>query len=168
MVRLGDHAGRGRNVEMDRDRRTESGLSLVGILVVILILGTLAALTVAALNSDLLGTSALSGVSSGDLAGGGTRSGAATGPGFRAGATTASCIANVRTVEQAAATKHASDGVFPATVAELVTGHWLDEAPVLPGYALTIEVVGGRPTGKVLVNGSAADQGCAAPPRPGP
>ena len=154
---------------MDRHMRTESGVSLVGMLVVVVILGTLAALTVAALNSDLLGTSDVSGLSpNADPGGSGAGPGAAAGPRVAAGATTASCTANVRTLEQAAAAEHAADGAFPATVTELVTGHWLDEPPALPGYELTMESVGGRPTGRILVNGLPAAQGCATPPRPRP
>lgn len=155
----------------DELMKRESGLSLVGVLVVLVILGGLAALAVAALPGDGAGTSGpLQGLIPGELPDGGSASGVPAGlpASPAAGARVAACLANVRSVQQAAGGKHAADGSFPATVAELVAGHWLADAPVQRGYDLMMEAVGGRPSGKVLVNGLPADQGCAAAPRPGP
>lgn len=148
-------------------RRMDRGASLVGVLVVLVILGALATVAVAAVNSDVLGTASLT--PAGDPGSGGAVPGGTAGPprSPTAGAAPAACLANVRSVEEAATAKHASDGAFPATLAELVAGRWLDEAPSQRGYDLTLETAAGRPSGKVLVNGLPAQQGCAAAPRSG-
>lgn len=150
----------------------EGGASLVGVLVVVMILGllgTLGLLAFSVLPSDPVGTSSLKALEpGGDLAGAGassTVSGRPRSP--TAGGASAACMSNVRVIGQAAATKHATDGAFPATVDELVQGRWLSEAPSLRGYDLTMELVGGQPTGRILVNDQPAEQGCAAAPRPG-
>lgn len=141
----------------------EGGMSLIGLLVVLAILaalGGMAVLAVSRLARDPTATSArLSGLT--QTAG---PAGGLLAPGSPAdGPNVAACIANARSVERAAAAKQAADGAFPATVDELVDGRWLAEPPVLRGYALTMEVSGGRPTGKVVVNGVPAEQGCVAP-----
>jgi hypothetical protein len=154
-------------LHVDPDR----GASLVGVLVVLVILGALAAVAVAVVNRDVLDTAALSRLAPASIPeeGGPVAGGAPAPPRSpTAGASPAACLANVRTVEQAAAAKHASDGAFPATVAELVSGHWLDEAPSQRGFDITLEAAAGQPSGKVLVNGLPAEQGCAGAPRSGP
>lgn len=158
--------------EMARcDVSRERGASVVAVLVLLVILGGLSVVALAALPSDpSTPTDALDG----GTAGGGLPGGAGTdaAPGHRrspaAGALAAACTATARTIGAAAATKHAADGAFPATVAELVAGGWLSSPPALPGYELTLESTIGRPTGRILVNGQPADQGCAAEPPPGP
>lgn len=151
--------------------KVERGASLVGLLVVLVILGGVAALAVVALPGggggapgplqDLLPA----GVPDGERASGVASS---RPPALTTGATTAACVANVKSIEQAAAAKHALDGAFPANIAELVAGHWLAEMPSVRGYDMTAEVVGGRPTGVILVNGQPGGQGCGAAPRIGP
>lgn len=159
---------------MNGARDPDGGASLVGVLVVVMILGllgTLGLLAFSVLPSDPLGTSNLQGLEpvGGGPANGGAAPGAAPGRPVSpvASAVTAACMSNVQLLVQAAATKQATDGAFPATVAELVTGRWLSEAPTLRGYDMTMESVGDRPTGKILVNDQPAEQGCAAAPRPG-
>jgi len=156
---------------IDDEAEGERGVSLVGTLVVLVILGGLAVVVLSAWPDDPSGTSAtLRGLTSeANLAGGGAPNAAAGGPRSPVGdAGAVACTANVRSLEQAAATMHASAGTFPATVSELVGGRWLSEAPVSPGYALTMAVTDGQPNGRILVNGLPADQGCAAPPRARP
>lgn len=141
----------------------------MGTLVVLVILGGLAVLVVTAWPTDPSGTSAtLRGLTSEANLAGKPAGGAAALRTPVAPADAAACTANVRSVEQAAAAKHASDGAFPATVAELVAERWLATAPALAGHELTMEAIGGRPTGKILVNGRPAGEGCATPPRSGP
>ena len=145
----------------------ERGASLVGTLVVLVILGALAIFVVRAWPSGSPGTSATVRQLAAEANGVGSPAPAQPRP-PTAVASTAACQASVRTVEQAAAAKRASDGTFPTGIAELVGGRWLAEMPSLPGYELSMESVGAAPTGRVLVNGRPADQGCAAPPRTGP
>jgi len=150
----------------DDPAQGERGVSLVGTLVVLVILGGLAVLVLSAWPDDPSGTSATlrSLTSEANLAGGGTPNVAAGAPRSPMGAAdAAACTATVRSIEQAAAAKHATDGAFPSSISELVTGRWLSEAPATPGHALTMAEVGGRRNGKVLVNGLPSDQGCAVP-----
>jgi len=152
----------------DDQAQDERGVSLVGTLVVLVILGGLAALVLSAWPDDPSGTSATlrSLTSEANLAGGGApnvAAGASRSPVGGAGA--AACTATVRSIEQAAATMHASGGAFPSSISELVTSRWLSEAPATPGYALTMAEVGGQRNGKVLVNGLPSERGCAVPPR---
>lgn len=154
--------------QMDTDR----GASVVGVLVVLVILGALAGLAFVALPTDPSGTSSrLEGLGP-DLSavrGGPASSTASTRPPSPvAGATTGSCATTARTVQTAVGAKQAADGVAPSSVSELVAGGWLSQAPALRGYELTLEQAGGRPTGKVLVNGLPAEQGCSVPPKSGP
>ena len=153
---------------IDDEGEGERGVSLVGTLVVLVILGGLAVVVLRAWPDNPSGTSAtLRGLTSeANLAGGGAPNAAAGAPRSPTGqADAAACTANVRSIELAAATMHASGGAFPSSVSELVTGRWLSEAPATPGYVLTMAGVGGQRTGKVLVNTLPAEQGCAAPPR---
>ena len=147
--------------------RGESGVSLAGTLVVLVILGALALFVVRAWPSGSPGTSATVRQLAADANRAGSPAPAQARP-PTAVAITAACQASVRTIEQAAVAKRTSDGTFPTDIAELVSGRWLAEVPSLPGYELSMEAVGGTPTGRVLVNGRPADQGCAAPPRTGP
>jgi len=151
--------------KVDRDQ----GASLVGILALLVVLAAMGAAVFTLLNKDLLGTSDLSALTQ-DEPGAGPGSSAPTSRprSPAAGATSAACTADVRTLEQAAAVKHAADGAYPTAIAELVAGHWISEAPALRGYELTLEVVGGTPTGRILVNGLPADRGCNGEPRPAP
>jgi hypothetical protein len=143
----------------------ESGVSLVGVVVVLVILGALAALAVTALPSDPGTAGRLQGlVPDDDLVDGG----AAPRPRSPADApATAACTITAQTLGTAWAAKHAADGTNPATLGELVATGYLSAAPDHRGYEYTLEAVGGRATGKVLVNGMPYQQGCAAAPHPG-
>lgn len=146
----------------------EGGASLVGTLVVLGILGALAIFVVRAWPTASPGNSATVRQLAEEASGVGSPAPAQPRP-PAAVASTAACQASVRSIEQAAAAKRASDGTFPTGIGELVSGRWLAEAPSLPGYDLSMEAAGGVLTGRVLVNGRPADQGCAAgPPRTGP
>ena len=150
---------------MDDQRDGEGGASLLGVVLVLVILGALGGLAVLAVNrlvADPSLTSArLNGLVPPDAVADGGAAARPRSPAF--GPSITACTATVRSVEQAVAAKHATDGTYPATVAELVAGRWLSGPPVLGGHELTMEVAGGRPTGKVLVNGLPPEQGCAAP-----
>jgi len=145
-------------------------VSLVGVLVVLVILSALGAMAAFAV-SRVPTSPHLSGLTPAEEAGLANKT-PGSGPSQPRSpvqaAAPAACMANVRLIEQAATAKFGIDGTFPATVTDLVSGRWLDEAPALKGYDLTMATVDGRPTGKVLVNDLAAEQGCAAPPRKGP
>jgi hypothetical protein len=86
----------------------------------------------------------------------------ANSPSMPSAARQAACRANVEVVEAAIGTKHATDGAYPSSIDELVNGHWLDSAPTSAGYQMTIEVLDGQATGRLLVNGQPAAQGCAS------
>lgn len=151
---------------MADNRKGQDGASLLGVLVVVMILGALAGLAVLSITKlayDPAATSTrLSGLTpSGGLIDGGSSATATRPRSVANDASAAACQTNVRTIEAAAAAKRATDGSFPATIDELVAGRWLDEAPVIRGYELTLQTLGGRPTGKVLVNGLPANEGCA-------
>jgi hypothetical protein len=88
---------------------------------------------------------------------------AANPPSLPSTARTAACKDNLRTVEAAIATKNATDGAYATSIDELVAGHWLDAAPSMVGYQMTLEVANGQPTGHVLVNGQPGIEGCNAP-----
>jgi hypothetical protein len=88
---------------------------------------------------------------------------AANPPSLMSTARTAACRGNVGVVETAIATKHTTDGTYPASIDELVAGHWLDAVPSTAGYRMTLEVVDGQPTGHLLVNGQPGLQGCDSP-----
>ena len=143
----------GRHDQESRDR----GASLVSVLLVLVVLGSLAGLALMALPDEPSVGPSLD-------ASAGAPSTSAQPRSLPDGATQAACTATVRAVEQAAAAKLAVDGRFPATVEELVSGGWLSTVPVLRGYQLLIDTA----TGKVLVNGLPAGQGCAAGYRPDP
>lgn len=88
---------------------------------------------------------------------------AANPPSLPSTARTAACKANVGVVDAAIAAKYATDGAYPASMEELVVGHWLDAAPATAGYQMSLEVVGSQPTGRLLVNGKPGVDGCDAP-----
>ena len=145
----------------------EGGASLVGTLVVLVILGALGILVVKAWPSGTPGTSATLRQLTSEANGVESPAPVPARP-PTAAANTGACQISVRTIEQAAAAKRASDGTFPTGIDELVSGRWLAEVPNLPGYELSMEAVGGASTGRVLVNGRPADQGCAVPQRTSP
>jgi hypothetical protein len=145
----------------------ESGL--VGLLVVLVVLGAMAAVAFTALGgSDGEPTSNPSGLAAevvpaakADL-GAVARSGEALRTGIADQASNA-CTADVRTVATAVAAYEASRGSYPGAVDQLVTAGLLTQAPSSPGYAVTLESTGGKPTGRVLVNGMDPSAGCEAP-----
>lgn len=169
-------------VSMETDnRRDATGVSLISTLVVLVTLGAMSAIVFSALSKgeskstketkallDELnaptpaGQAAAGAAAEADMAG----ASAARPPSLAGMARTSACKANVGVLQAATATKHASDGAWPASVDELVAGHWIDSAPSTAGYHITLEVVGGQPTGQVLVNGRPGAQGCDGPAQP--
>lgn len=138
----------------------ERGASLVSLLLVVVVLGALAALAVTALPNDPSGTA--SPLPGRTPSSGGATPGAPRSP--AAGAADAACTSTARTLAASVAAKQAVDGAFPATVEEMVAAGYLASAPSVRGREFSLEAVGGRPTGKVLVNGLPSEQGCAAAP----
>jgi hypothetical protein len=145
----------------DGSEAGERGFSLVGTILVLVILGGMATVVVASLPSGggldpvLGGSSAPPGasVSAGPPA--------PRPPSLIGSAAIAACQADERSIEEAVAAMHASTGSYPATVAEMVSGHWLTQSPNLAGFRFSLETTDGRPTGRVLVNGSAGVGGCS-------
>lgn len=155
----------------------EQGMSLVGMLLTLVILGGMAAIAVHALggdSTDPTGTGIPSALAPGLLpasggdpvAEGGASAGA--GPGGPAAlahsASPAVCMQDAATLESAMSAASVTGGTFPTTLAELVAKGFLSELPDAPGYTFAPEVVGGRATGKILVNGlPARTGGCQTP-----
>lgn len=143
-----------------RGRASSAGAGLLGLLVLLVVLGALVAVALAALDGDDGGSGGLGSVAPGGPA---PVAGAA-GPGGPAGlagaATRAACAEDVRTLESAMAADHATRGSYPATLEELRAHGFVSELPARPGVAFAPEVVDGRPTGRILVNGLPAAEGC--------
>jgi hypothetical protein len=158
-ARIPDSRRKWRTVR-DTPDPAEQGVSLVGTLLVLVILGGLAAVTVASLPSG--DTRALLG------GGSSSRSPLAPNrpPSLTAAAATAACQADEQTIEEAVAAKHAVDGRYSASLGDLVAGHWLSQVPVAGGYQFTLQTEGGIPTGRVLVNGGIGIAACNALPAP--
>jgi hypothetical protein len=74
----------------------------------------------------------------------------------------ATCEANYRSVEAASATMQAATGRLALTVEELVQGGWLSSAPTPAADFVTLEVVEGTATGRILVNGQPGPGACAS------
>ena len=162
----------------------EAGIGgLVSILMVVLVLGTLAAATVVYMGGldDVLGGADRPGSGEGgggplgptpaglleQTAGGAAGGGAATAGGGarggvspRAGATSAACQADYDSVQRALALAAAS-GAAPASVADLLAAGWLAQAPANSGY--TVELGATAAGTQVLVNGQPGPAGCQAP-----
>jgi len=141
------------------DRRQELGASLVGILVVLVTLGALAALAASALTGEQGVTgpadpaTTTPGTSTGDVT-------ARRPAGSVGAASAAACKADAATLETAMNSAHAIDGAYPASVSDLVARGFLSEVPGRPGVAFAPEMVGGQATGRILVNGLPAAEGC--------
>lgn len=144
-----------------RGRASSAGAGLLGLVVLLVVLGALVAVALAALDGDDDGSGGLGSVVA---PGGPLPVGGPAGPGGPAGlagaATRAACAEDVRTLESAMAADHATRGSFPATLEELRAHGFVSELPARPGVAFAPEVVDGRPTGRILVNGLPAAEGC--------
>jgi len=145
----------------------ESGSALMGVLLVVTILGVLGGLALLSTNLGWVG-------GQGSLASEGTVPTSPASPPARAARPTpfgaavgASCTADEKSVETAAAVAAASSGAPAASVAQLVAGRWLDHVPGGPGYTIELETAGGRGTGRVLVNGKPGAAGCPGQPGAG-
>ena len=143
----------------DSSEAGERGFSLVGTILVLVILGGMATVVVASLpgrdpNLVIGGSNAAPGASAS------AGSPAPRPPSLIGSAAIAACQADERSIEEAVAAMHASTGRYPATVAEMVAGHWLTQSPTVTAFAFSLETTGGRPTGRVLVNGSVGVGGC--------
>jgi hypothetical protein len=152
------------------------GVSLVSTLVVLTIMGAMGAVVLSSMpfgsdsndsqvksvmgeiNAPTPAGQAVQGATAEANLGGGPA--AANPPSLPSAARTAACRANVGVVEAAISTKHATDGSYPSSIDELVRGHWLDSAPTTAGFQMTLEVVNGQPTGRLVVNGQPGLQGC--------
>ncbi len=143
----------------------EAGSSLIGVLVVLVILGAMAAAVVATLGRDEQTATALSQLTPGGTMDSGTPAAGpiAAGPiaaGPIAASSVAACRADVATLETAMAAVHASSGTYPASLAELQASGLVGDLPEIPGLTFGPEISGGQPTGRILVNGRPADEGC--------
>lgn len=123
---------------------------LLGLLLVVMILGGLAALAVTSLSGSTPGPSAgVAGSSSTfDVAAGGSPGT----PGSNTGALAASCTADARSVEAAAQDYAAQNGSYPTSVAALVPT-WLRSAPSTAHYTIVVDAsghVGVLPPGSTL------------------
>ena len=134
----------------------EPGSSLVGVVLVVAILAGLAVVVVASLGSD--------GKVAGTVAGVGlTRPGDPNAPaagGLPSAASVAACMADVATLEAAMAAANALRGSYPGSLAELQSSGFLSEQPERVGLSFAPETVEGKATGRILVNGRSADEGC--------
>jgi hypothetical protein len=162
-------------------RRDASGVSLISTLLVLIIMGTLAAMVFASLNmgdsksqketKSLLkelnaptpaGQAAAGAAAEANMGGAGV---APNPPSLAGAARTTACKANVGTVEAALANAHGVSGSYPPSLDALVAGRWIDAVPSTAGYHMSLEIGAGQPTGHVLVNGQPGMQGCEGPPQ---
>jgi hypothetical protein len=157
------------------------GVSMISTLAVLVIMGALSAVVLSSVpfgdsSSDpqtqsLMNDMNVGPTPAGQVAGGaaveanmgGPSAGAGNPPSLASNARTAACRTNVDVVATATRTKQATDGAYAASIDELIAGKWLDSAPDTKGFAMTLEVVEGKPTGQVLVNGKPGAQACDAP-----
>ncbi|HUQ62832.1 MAG TPA: hypothetical protein VM121_03660 [Acidimicrobiales bacterium] len=157
------------------------GVSMISTLVVFVIMGALGAVVLSSvpfgdssddpqtqsLMNDLNGGPTPAGQVAGGAAVeaemGGPSAGAGNPPSLSASARTAACKTNLDIIDRAVLTKYSTEGSFPSSIDELVTGHWIDSVPSTKGYDITLEIVDGKPTGHVLVNGRAGAEACDAP-----
>jgi hypothetical protein len=139
--------------------RDEAGSSLLGILLVLIILGTLAGLVYVTMGAGTGPTTRFDMVPEPGEEGNG---GSVRAPRAIAGA--GACRANYQAVDAAQAAKNAKDGSNAASVAELVREGWLSAPPETQGYTIDLEVVDGQPTGRVLVNGAGGIEVCDSLP----
>ena len=138
----------------------EAGSSLIGVLVVLVILGAMAAAVVATLGRDEQTATALSQLTPGGTMDSGTPAAGPIAAGPIAASSVAACRADVATLETAMAAVHASSGTYPASLAELQASGLVGDLPEIPGLTFGPEISGGQPTGRILVNGRPADEGC--------
>lgn len=136
----------------------ELGGSLVGLLVVLVAIGAMAALAVSALSGNLA-TDPLSGLAP-TSPGHEAASGPAGAAGLTGAAAGAACRSDVATLESAMGAAQAVNGTYPASLAELRAMGFVSELPDRPGLAYSPEVAGTSGTGRILVNGLRADEGC--------
>ncbi len=139
----------------------EAGSSLLGVLLVLFILGSLAALVYVTMGP---GTDHATRLDMAPDAGQGEGAGATGAPSPIAGATAGACKATYQAVEAAQAAKNAKEGSNAASVAQLVAEGWLSQTPSTDGYTIDLEVVDGDPTGRVLVNGTGGIEACESLP----
>ena len=145
-----------------RGRASSAGAGLLGLVVLLVVLGALVAVVLAALDGE--DDDGSGGPGTVAAPGGPPPVAGEAGPGGPAGlagaATRAACAEDARTLESAMAADHATSGSYPTTLEELRARGWVSELPARPGVEFAPEVVDGRPTGRILVNGSPAAEGC--------
>jgi hypothetical protein len=137
--------------------RREAGTSLVGLLLVVAVLAGMATVVVASLGENDKVARTVAGVGPTGPGEGVTPAGAGNLPDA---ASTAACQADVAVLESAMAAAHAVRGTYPVSLSELQTGGFLSEQPARPGVTFTPETVEGKATGRVLVDGLPAAEGC--------
>lgn len=149
-------------------RRPDSGLSIISLVFTLVILGLMAAIAVKIGDGSKKDSAETSGLLSqlggaagaADAIAGAAQAGAGGVGGLAGSAASAACKANVAIVERALATLTTQGESLPANIDELVSRGVISEIPAVRGYTLSLEVVDGRPTGKVLVNSRPAAEGC--------
>jgi hypothetical protein len=137
------------------------GASLVGILLVLVILGGLATVAVTSLPSGggLLGRGSSAEPGTSTNVGPGSPI-ANRGQSLTAAASRAACQADARSIEDAVAEFRAANGAYPQTLNDIAAGRWLSQVPIDRDHHFSLETIGGRPTGRVLVDGRPWADGC--------
>ena len=130
-------------------------MGLVGLLVVLVILGAMAAVAMSSLGGDDSPVPRRLSPPDTALPPGGRPVGGA------GAASAEACRMDVATLERAMAISYARSGAHPTDLSQLVDQGMVSALPDRAGYVFTAEVVDGRGTGRVLVNGRPGPQGCA-------
>ena len=142
---------------------SEYGAGLLSLVVVVAILGTLAVMSLRAteLQLDMVPPDVTS-----------TGAAQSTAPGSAPGpaaspvrpsdvARRAVCETSYQAVVSALATQQAASGARASSVGELVQAGWLDPAVLTAEPGISLEMVDGAPTGRVLVDGQPGPAACA-------
>lgn len=135
--------------------RGDEGMSLIGLLVVLVVLGAMAAVVASTLTGET-GTLTLLEQASPELG----AEAPARPAGLPGAASSVACRTDVATLETAMGTAQAIEGTYPASLSDLMARGFLSELPNRPGLLYAPEVIDGRATGRVLVNGLPAGDGC--------
>ncbi|MGH9188949.1 MAG: type II secretion system protein [Acidimicrobiales bacterium] len=163
-----------------RDMWRESGFGLISMLVVLVILGSLAVITMKGLDQLGKSTATVTGTGTGSGGGGpvaptpglglvaippdapvGGPTGRVAGPsGPRPVANAAACKGDYASVQHALALTQATAGPPVASVADLVTRGVLAAAPSNQGYTIELRPSPGQPLPEILVNGQPGIAGC--------
>ncbi len=134
-----------------------TGAGLLGLVLVVSIIAVLAVLSLSATEFRLDREPP-------EVASPETGAGGASGPITPSdGARRVACESSYRAIEAALTTRQAASGTPALSVDELVRDGWLSGSALTPGAGITLEVVDGAATGRILVDGRPGLSGCAAP-----